>query len=179
MPTANDVLTFWFDEAGPKRWFKQSDDFDTLCKERFGSTLESARQGECWEWRSSPEGRCAEIIVLDQLSRNIFRHKAAAFSQDSMALTLAQLAVACGDDQRMSSDQRYFTYMPYMHSESLKIHDEAMGLFQALGNKDALRFEIAHRDVIEQFGRYPGRNAALGRQSTAAEQQYLKTNAGF
>ena len=179
MVDAQDVLNFWFDEAGPKRWFKKSADFDALCRARFLSTLESAACGECWEWRTSPAGRCAEIIVLDQFSRNLYRNSAAAFAQDPMCLALAQEAVASGDHLKMTDDQRYFTYMPYMHSESLLVHDQAITLFDSLGKPEPLRYEHAHRAVIKQFGRYPGRNAALGRISTPEEETYLAENGGF
>lgn len=174
-----DILSFWFDKAGPQRWFKKSADFDALCRERFLPTLDAASRGECWHWRNTPPGRCAEIIVLDQISRNIFRDDARAFAQDPMALVLAQEAVACGDDLRMTADERYFTYMPYMHSESLRVHDEALRLFEALGKEQPLRYEIMHRDIIARFGRYPGRNEALGRTSTEAELDHLKEHGGF
>ena len=173
------VLTFWFEEAGPKRWFSKSGAFDRLCKERFATTLEAARRCECWRWRETPAGRCAEIIVLDQFSRNLFRRSARAFAQDSMALALAQEAVASGDHLRMTESQRYFTYMPYMHSESLIVHDEALRLFETLEDKQPLRYEKAHREVLEKFGRYPDRNAILGRASSAEELEYLETNGGF
>lgn len=179
MSTSDEILRFWFDEAGPKRWFSASDDFDELCRDRFQDTLEAATLGECWEWRYTPEGRCAEIIVLDQLSRNLFRGAPRAFSQDGMALVLAQEAVARDDDMRMNKDQRYFSYMPYMHSESLAVHDEALRLFKRLGDAQALRYEVAHREVIERFGRYPARNVALGRESTPEELAYLGTHSGF
>mgnify|MGYP006289619307 FL=1 len=179
MSICNDVLRFWFEEAGPKRWFRASDDFDRLCRERFLATLEAAARGECWTWRQTPEGRCAEIVVLDQLSRNLYRGTAKAFAQDGMALVLAQEAVACGDDLRMTGDQRYFTYMPYMHSESLQVHDEALRLFTDLGREEALRYEKLHREVILEFGRYPGRNVALDRTSTAAELRHLEERGGF
>ncbi len=179
MVRAQDILTFWFDEAGPKRWFKRSSDFDLMCRERFLPTLEAAAAGECWQWRETPAGRCAEILVLDQFSRNLFRDSARAFAQDGMALILAQEAVASGDHLHMTADQQYFTYMPYMHSESLLIHDEALRLFTDLGKPESLRYEKAHRAVLEQFGRYPGRNAALGRKSTPEEVDYLANNRGF
>lgn len=177
--SANALLRFWFEEAGPERWFKRSDAFDARCRERFLDTLESAARGECASWRETPAGRCAEIIILDQLSRNIFRGSARAFAQDAMALTLAQWAVSCGDDQRMDADQRYFCYMPLMHSESAAIHDEALILFESLGNSEALRYEHAHRQVILRFGRYPGRNEALGRASTREEVDYLREHGSF
>lgn len=179
MHSADDILQFWFEEAGRKRWFKRSDDFDALCRARFIDTYEAACRGECWRWRKSAAGRCAEIVLLDQFSRNLFRQSPRAFAQDGMALVLAQEAVASGDDQRMSPDQRYFSYMPFMHSESLLIHDEAVRLFEDLGNSEALRYERLHRDVIARFGRYPGRNAALDRENTDAELQYLKEHGGF
>lgn len=175
----SEILHFWFEEAGKDAWFKQSDAFDALCGERFGATLAAARSGEYWNWRLTPAGRCAEIIVLDQFSRNLFRGSAQAFAQDSMALALAQVAVAAGDDLRMSPDERYFTYMPYMHSESLKVHDEAMRLFESLNRPEILRYEIAHRELVERFGRYPKRNAALGRESTEEELEFLASNKGF
>ncbi|WOJ93376.1 DUF924 family protein [Congregibacter variabilis] len=179
MKNATDILQFWFEEAGPRRWFKKSEAFDAVCKEQFLPTLVAASKGECWEWRKTPEGRCAEIIVLDQFSRNIFREDARSYAQDGMALALAQEAVASGDDQGMNDDQRYFTYMPYMHSESLAVHEQGMQIFETLGNTEALRYEKAHRDVIQRFGRYPSRNAVLGRHSTSEELEYLKSTTGF
>ncbi|EAQ98376.1 DUF924 family protein [Congregibacter litoralis] len=179
MQSPDAVLDFWFREAGAKRWFKQSDAFDDLCRERFLTTLQGARLGECWEWRSSPAGRCAEIIVLDQFSRNLFRSDSRAYAQDGMALVLAQESVARGDDLRMTGDQRYFSYMPYMHSESPAVHKAGIALFEALGNEEALRYARAHQKVIEEFGRYPSRNADLGRVSTAAEKTYLANRRGW
>ena len=179
MKSAQAVLDFWFVESGSKRWFKQSDAFDALCRDRFLPTLEAARLGECWEWRSSPAGRCAEIIVLDQFSRNLFREDPRAYAQDGMALVLAQEAVVAGDDARMTADQRYFSYMPYMHSESTAVHREGIKLFETLDNPQALRYEKAHAAVIAQFGRYPARNKALGRISTSEELAYLENNKTF
>lgn len=179
VPPYSDVLTFWFEEAGAKAWFKKSDRFDETVRERFTDTWNAARQGECWTWRESPAGRCAEIIVLDQFSRNMFRDDGRAFAQDNMALTLAQWAVQSGQDQHMDAQQRYFTYMPYMHSESLVVHAEAERLFTALGNENALHYEYKHQEVLRRFGRYPGRNAALHRKNSAAEQRYLDEGGGF
>ena len=179
MSGADEILQFWFEEAGPKRWFKRSAAFDELCRKRFLPTLEAAARGECWQWRSTPGGRCAEIIVLDQFSRNLFRDNARAYASDGMALVLAQEAVASGDHLRMTDDERYFTYMPYMHSESLAVHDEALRLFTELGRPEPLRYEELHREQIVRFGRYPGRNAALGRQSTAEEIEHLNEKGSF
>lgn len=179
MSICHDILHFWFEEAGPKRWFRRSEAFDKECRQRFDATLEAAARGELWPWRANPAGRCAEIIVLDQLSRNLHRGSPRAYANDGMALVLAQEAVAQGDDRRMTPDQRYFTYMPYMHSESLAVHDEALRLFTALGNPEALRYEIAHRELLERFGRYPARNVALDRDSTPEELSYLAEHPGF
>jgi len=173
------VLRFWFTEAGPKRWFKRDRAFDNTCRQKFLTTLEAAGHGACIPWRSTPRGRCAEIIVLDQLSRNIFRGTPEAFAQDSLALACAREAVASGDDLRMSAEERYFCYMPFMHAEDLAVHDEALRLFTALGNREALRYEKAHREVIRRFGRYPSRNPILGRESSPEELDYLNTSAGF
>ena len=173
------VLSFWFEELEPAARFRRSDAVDATIRERFLDTLRAATAGELWQWRATPSGRCAEIIVLDQFSRNLFRGSPRAFAQDPMALALAQEAVASGDDLRMDDDQRYFTYMPYMHSESLVVHGEALRLFTALGNATALHYEQRHREEIERFGRYPGRNAALGRESTDAEAAWLAAGGGF
>jgi uncharacterized protein (DUF924 family) len=173
------VLSFWFEELEPRARFRRSDAVDSAIRDRFSATHRAAAAGELWRWRQTPAGRCAEVIVLDQFSRNLFRDSPRAFAQDGMALALAQEAVASGDDLRMDQDQRYFTYMPYMHSESLVIHEEALRLFTALGNATALHYEQRHREEIERFGRYPGRNAALGRESTEAETAWLADGGGF
>ncbi len=172
---AETVLGFWFSELTPKDWFRKSDELDQTIRQRFGRCHRSVRQGETWQWRATPRGRLAEIIVLDQFSRNIFRDEAAAFAMDSMALALAQEAVARGEDQALPEPmQRAFLYMPYMHSESPLIHEEAVRLFSQPGLEDNLKFEHAHKDIIDRFGRYPHRNAVLGRPSTEEEEAFLK-----
>ncbi len=164
------ILNFWFEELEPKQWWVKDLSLDALIKERFEGVHQAAMAGELFSWRDTPQGRLAEIIVLDQFSRNMFRGKPESFSSDALALCLAQTAVAVGDDLKLSDQQRSFLYMPYMHSESLLIHDEAMKLFKDLGNLD---FEIKHRDIIVKFGRYPHRNEILGRASTAEEIEFL------
>ncbi len=130
-------------------------------------------KGELFAWRASPRGRLAEIIVLDQFSRNIHRNRPAAFASDGMALVLAQEAVAANADRTLDAAQRAFLYMPYMHSESLLVHDEALALYSQPGLEKNLDFELRHRAIIERFGRYPHRNQILGRRSTAAEKAFL------
>lgn len=169
-----DVLGFWFDEIEPRQWFRKDADFDAMLGERFGELLQAACKGELWHWRDSARGRLAEIILLDQMSRNIHRGSPQSFAADPMALALAQEAVRMAADQQLDTAQRVFMYMPYMHSESLRIHDLAMTLFDQAGMESNLHFEIRHQQIIEQFGRYPHRNDILGRTSTAAELEFLK-----
>lgn len=179
MRTSVDVLRFWFVEHGPADWFSGSADFDAELAERFTKTHALVTRGEAAHWRATPSGRLAEIIVLDQFSRQLFRGRAQAFAQDAMALALAQAAVAGGFDLELPAERRTFLYMPYMHSESLPVHDEAMRLFTALGSEETLKFEVMHRDLIARFGRFPRRNAALGRESTPAELDYIAGGTGM
>lgn len=172
--TPHQVLDFWFETLTPKEWFRKDADLDRTIAERFGGTLAAAAQCECWQWRETPAGRLAEIIVLDQFSRNVHRDTPGAFAQDPLALALAQETIAAGDDARLPTPQRIFVYMPFMHSESLAIHDRAIGLFDQPGMEEQVRFEQRHREIIERFGRYPHRNAILGRKSTPEEIAFLR-----
>lgn len=169
----DDILRFWFEELTPAQHFAQDDGLDATIRERFGATWESARQCELWTWRSTARGRLAEILVLDQFSRNIHRGAPLAFAQDPLALALAQELVAGQHDQALPPAQRAFAYMPYMHSESMSIHSQATSLFNQPGLENALDFEVRHRNIIARFGRYPHRNAVLGRDSTAQEIAFL------
>ncbi|EWG99807.1 DUF924 family protein [Halomonas sp. BC04] len=173
LPSADDVLGYWFDELSPRQWFRKDIELDAQIGQRFFGLHRAAAAGELWSWRQSATGRLAEILVLDQFSRNLFRDLPGAFAQDPMALVLAQEAVAQGLDQELDVSERAFLYMPYMHSESLKIHDEALRLFDQPGLEDNLDFEQRHRDIILRFGRYPHRNAILGRESTGEELAFL------
>lgn len=172
-PDARRVLDFWFVESTSDDWFSGDAAFDAKVVSGFADTQAVAAKCETWAWRGTPEGRLAEIIVLDQFSRQIFRNDPRAFASDPLALALAQEAVHAGDDVKLDAGQRTFLYMPYMHSESLAVHDEAVRLFTALGNADTLDYEMKHREVIARFGRYPKRNAALGRETTADEEAYM------
>lgn len=168
------VLTFWFDEIEPAQRWRADPDFDERIRARFGDLHYAAVQGELYEWRRDVNGRLAEIIVLDQFSRNLHRGHAAAFAADSMALALAQEAVAAGLDQMLPPERRLFLYMPWMHSESALIHRVAVELFTALGLAENLDFELRHKAIIDRFGRYPHRNAILGRASSAEELHFLE-----
>jgi len=172
-PDATTVLAFWFEEIDPSRWWVKDDAFDTLIRDRFGALHASAGRCELYRWRETPPGRLAEVIVLDQFSRNIHRDTAAAFANDPLALALAQEAITAGADRALEPQRRSFLYMPFMHSESLEIHEVAMQLFETNGDQSTLEFELRHRAIIERFGRYPHRNAALGRPSSIAELDFL------
>ncbi|HET7793864.1 MAG TPA: DUF924 family protein [Rhizobacter sp.] len=171
---AEDVLRFWFEETRPAQWWTVSDAFDQLCLVRFGALHRAAAQGELFGWRTEPRGRLAEVILLDQFSRNLYRGQARAFACDPLALGLAQEAVAGGADQALSPIERTFLYMPYMHSESRVIHVEAERLFRLNGLKDNHDFELRHKAIVDRFGRYPHRNAVLGRESTPEELTFLQ-----
>lgn len=173
MLTAQDVLSFWFTECTPADWFGGPPEFDAKLAARFTETHRHVALGEASGWRTGAEGRLAEIIVLDQFSRQLHRHSPKAFVSDTMALALAQELVAHRLDLALTNDQRMFAYMPFMHSESLVIHDESRRLFSALPGPDNLKFETAHRDLLLRFGRYPKRNATLGRVSTPEEIAYI------
>ena len=177
---AQDILDFWFDPDHRSLWFAKSDEFDAKFRERFQAIHHQAIQAELWSWRKTAEGRLGEIIVLDQFSRNLFRDQPQAFAHDSMALMLAQEAISLQLDAQLSPDHRSFLYMPFMHSESKLIHEFALKLFQRLGNEINLSFEKKHKLIIDRFGRYPHRNAILGRSSTAEELEFLtQPNSSF
>lgn len=170
-----DVINFWFAETEAKNWFMGGEEFDEVIKERFVDVHEAVRQNECDGWRATPEGSLAEVIVLDQFSRNMFRGSAEAFTYDGQALALAQVAVAKDFHSKLTPVQRQFLYMPYMHSESKHVHETALQLFTELGNEENLTYEKIHKEIVDRFGRYPHRNQQLGRTSTPEEVAYLES----
>lgn len=187
---AQAVLDFWFNRDNERYWFAKNDRFDEHIHNKFGKLWQAASQGECAHWRrTTPSnkqqtdsnsaitnlaGRLAEIIVLDQFSRNLCRGQANAFAQDTMAVALAQEAVAQPQFDALPMPWRQFIIMPFMHSESARIHERYLPLFEQLGDKNTLDFEHRHKDIIDKFGRYPHRNAALNRQSSSAEKIFLQ-----
>ena len=174
------VLTFWFSELEPPMWWKKTPSLDALIAERFGALHRQAVQNELFAWRGSAGGALAEVIVLDQFSRNIFRGRPEAFLYDPLAVALAQSAIEKKYDQALPPTERCFLYMPFMHSESPVIHAVAVRLFEQLGNPKNLDYELRHKAIIERFGRYPHRNEILGRESTEEELVFLKQpNSGF
>lgn len=179
MKTADDVLKFWFVAHGQPDWFGAKPEFDAEIAEQFSETHGAVARGEAWRWRTAPNGRLAEIIVLDQFSRQLFRGRAEAFASDAMALALAQEAVGGGHHNFLPMPQRMFVLLPYMHAESALVQAESVRLHTALGSPDLLKFAEGHAQVIARFGRFPKRNAALGRVSTPAEIEYISTEDGM
>ena len=187
--TPDDVLTLWFGpgpqptEAHRAAWWKKDPAFDRGLSERFGPTLERAAAGELGAWAATPRGRVALVLVLDQFSRQIWRDTPAAFAQDPLAVQLCLEALAREEDRALALHERLFLIMPLMHSESLAMQDLAITTFEGLaadgkaqgdaGYEGNLSYAHAHRDIILRFGRYPHRNAILGRPSTAEESHFL------
>lgn len=169
-----EVLDFWFVETDPESWWEVDPAFDAMIRQRFGALHERASSGELHGWRTSAPGRLAEIIVLDQFSRNLFRGTARAFAQDLAALVLAQEAVAAGAHLELEPARRAFLLLPYMHSESRAIHVVAERLYREFAPPLNHDFELRHKAIIDRFGRYPHRNAELGRASTPEEIEFLR-----
>jgi uncharacterized protein (DUF924 family) len=176
----NFILTFWFEELAPAQWWRVDAELDAAIRARFGELHRSAAAGEFCAWRDTPAGRLAEIIVLDQFSRNIYRGTPQAFACDAMAVALAQEAVRARADVALDASRRGFLYMPYMHSESAVVHAQAAQLFAAPGLEHHAKSALQHKAIIDRFGRYPHRNAVLGRASTAEEITFLsEPNSSF
>ena len=183
---ARAVLDFWFDKDNEQYWFAQNDNFDKQIQDKFGDIWQAAKQGECVTWRiadaptdsnssiTALAGRLAEIIVLDQFSRNLCREQAGAFAQDSMAIALAQEAIGQPHFETLPMEWRKFIIMPFMHSESLIIHERYLPYFEQLNDTVTLDIEHTHKDIINQFGRYPHRNNMLDRESTDEEEAFLQ-----
>ena len=174
------IIDFWFQELEPSQWWQKDLDFDAMIQKRFGHLHEQATAGELYSWRETAKGSLAEIIILDQFSRNIYRDKPEAFASDPLALALSQFAISKKFDEQLNQTERSFMYLPFMHSESAMIHEGALKLYESLGNAGNLDFELRHKTIIDRFGRYPHRNKILGRLSSAEEAEFLKQpNSGF
>lgn len=182
MLTSDDVLDFWWGAAQAPRpmWFRKDADFDALIHERFGDLIAEALRGGLAPWRKTVGGRLAELIVLDQFTRNAFRDTPRAFAGDPLALPLAQDLIARGYDQALAPLKRWFAYMPLQHAEDMAAQTQSVVLFEALAAEapeqcgTAFDFALRHHDVIRRFGRFPHRNAPLGRDSTPEELAFLE-----
>ena len=169
--TAADVLGFWR-EAGPARWFRKDAAFDQQFRDRFLGAHESALRGDLDGWADAPDGALALLILLDQFPRNAFRGTPRMFESDAKAREVARRALKESFDMQVDEALRNFFYLPFMHSEELGDQDRAVELTRKLGD-EPLRYAILHRDIIERFGRFPHRNAVLGRATTPQEQRFL------
>ncbi len=180
--TKQEVISFWFEETMPQQWFQKSESFDTEIRERFLVTYEMAKKDLCADWTREADGILALCLVLDQFPRNMFRESPKAFETDAKILLIVKEALHKGYDALLNPVKRKFMYMPFMHSENLADQKKSASLFETMKNDDPLTYEYAlkHMEVIEKFGRFPHRNAVLGRESTEGEMDYLKLpGAGF
>ena len=169
-----EVLEFWFSEENKPKQFIKNDEFDKEIHDRFYEVWQKGCEGLLFDWRTTLQGRLAEIIVLDQFSRNLCRGKACAFSKDDVALILSQEAIKKDGFKALTQEERQFMIMPFMHSESAEIHKLSISLFEELGHEVSTDFAYKHKEIIDRFGRYPHRNDALGRESTKKEIEFLK-----
>ncbi len=168
--TPKEIVTFWA-EAGPKEWFAKNDAFDTACR-RFEDAHHAAARGEYADWAKTAEGALALVLLLDQFPRNLYRSSGHAFATDGLALAIARDAITAGFDQEVGELALFF-YLPFEHAEDMATQLRAVKLTVGLGNPEYLKFAELHRDIIARFGRFPHRNAALGRTSTPEETDYL------
>jgi uncharacterized protein (DUF924 family) len=170
--SAEGVLAFWL-AAGHERWFEPDEAFDAAIRERFAASYEDAAAGRLSAWENSPEGALALVIVLDQFPRNMFRGSARSYAADPLARAVAQTAIAKGFDKQIAMPQRSFFYLPFEHSEELADQERAVALMRATGDADLLKWVELHADIVRRFGRFPHRNAVLGRATTPEEQAFL------
>ncbi len=172
LATPDEVLAFWR-EAGPDKWFSKDEAFDQACRDRFMATYEAAARGDLNEWELTPEGSLAVILLLDQFPRNMFRGQRETYKTDPVALMAADRAIERGFDRKVEPELRRFFYLPFMHSESLRHQERSVALNEALG-EDSIKWARHHHDIIARFGRFPHRNAILGRESTPEEEAFLQ-----
>jgi uncharacterized protein (DUF924 family) len=168
------VLNFWFVENGPKQWFTHDPDFDAAIRDRFAGLAEKGAKGELTHWRGTARGALAEIIILDQFPRNLYRGDARAFGCDALALEAARQALKNKADQAVDESERVFLYFPFEHSEAAEDQETSVRLCATLSDKSYLDWAKKHKKVIDRFGRYPHRNAVFGRPSTAKELAFLE-----
>lgn len=176
---AEEVLAFWYDELKPEDWFSGAEHVDSACAARFGALHEKLSAGMPDGALTSPDAALAAVLVLDQFSRNLHRGTAKAFAADDLALTIARNALELDFDAGMPNERKQFFYMPFEHSENLADQERAVSLFKGLGDPEGLKWAVDHRDIIARFGRFPHRNKALERASTADEINFMKGHAGF
>lgn len=177
--TPDDVLAFWFADGMRKHWFRSTAALDQEVRARFEDLWRLAADGQLDHWAKTANGALALTIVLDQLPLNMFRDRPEAFASEAKAIDVSKAAIDERLDQALAGEQLAFLYMPLMHSEDLEDQDRSVALFEAAGLDDNLRFARHHRALIQRFGRFPHRNAILGRSSTQEELDYLASKAAF
>ena len=175
--TPQAVLAFWR-EAGPDRWFTKDEAFDSAIRETFLATYEAAAAGKLQDWQATAEGALALVIVLDQFPRNMFRGEARCYAADPLARAAANLALKRGYDQDVPEAERTFFFLPFTHSEDPVDQKRCVELYRAVGDEDGLKYALDHAEIIRRFGRFPHRNAMLGRATTPEEQAFLDSG-GF
>ncbi|MFT3729568.1 MAG: DUF924 family protein [Terricaulis sp.] len=171
MNAPGEIVRFWRD-AGPKAWFAKDETFDGRCR-AFEKAHHAAARRELANWEMEAEGALALILLLDQIPRNIYRDSPHAFAADHLALGVTQRAIARGFDLAIAAELRAFVYLPFEHAEDLPLQEDSVRLMTAIGNEEYTRFARLHRDIIVRFGRFPHRNAILGRVSTPEELAFL------
>jgi len=174
--TAKEVYNFWFNENNEENWFEKSEEFDQEIEDRFYETWDAGRQGLLYEWRETLEGRLSEIIVLDQFSRNLHRGRALSYMQDSMALILSQHAMDHSDFEDLPLVEKNFILLPWMHQESKDVQNITEEIYLEIADDELTEIMYDHKNIIDEFGRYPHRNRALGRKSTPEEFDFLESN---
>jgi uncharacterized protein (DUF924 family) len=174
-----DIIDFWFSAESRERWFGSTPEYDAELRSRFGSSWQQARDGELADWESLPEGALALVIILDQFPLNMFRDQPESFSTEALSREIAARAVKAGFDRQLPDEQKVFLYLPWMHSEKLEDQDYVIGLFERAGLDENRKWATHHRDTVERFGRFPHRNAILGRESTPEEIDWLASPDGF
>lgn len=178
LATSAEIVDFWR-QAGPERWFSRDDAFDALCRERFLPTYEAAARGDLNEWELDPSGALAVVLLLDQFPRNMFRGTRRVYATDAAALSVADRAIERGHDKAVEPGLRRFLYLPFMHSEDLGDQDRSVRLSETTGDEDVVTWARHHRGIVARFGRFPHRNALLGRESTPDEAAFLETEDAF
>lgn len=168
------VLDFWLLQIGPYKWFSRDDALDEQIRNKFAASHKKAVAGALKSWRAAPQGCLGEIIVLDQFSRNLYRDNPRAFASDGQAREILELALARGFDSGMNNDEKRFLYMPLQHSENAADQTRSVELFRTLEDDKMFEYTLRHQEIIDRFGRFPHRNAVLGRNSTAEEIAFLK-----
>ena len=176
---AQEIVTFWFSDAVKPYWFKATPEFDAQLRDKYAALVRAARTGELDDWANTAEGALALIILLDQLPRNIHRGEPESFASDQAARSVARRALEAGFDAMVNAEQQSFFYLPYMHSEDLADQDQCVALYEAANVEENLKYARSHRDLIARFGRFPHRNSILGRESSAAELEYLASHDAF